>query len=86
MLYIHLEENPLPHLSNNKSEVQIVFSTAERSENLVSSHALMENTGDVGLSLISWQSYFHFHAKLRQGKNDTVGYIMITVSKAPGAY
>ena len=86
MLYIHLEEKLLPHLSNNQREVQTVFSTAERSENLVSSHTLMENTCDAGLSLISWQSYFHFHAKLRQGKNDTVGYIMITISKAPGAY
>ena len=86
MLYIRLEEKLLPHLNNNKNEVQTVFSTAERSENLVSSHTLMENTGNVGLSLISWQSYFHFHAKLRQGKNDTVGYIMITICKAPGAY
>ena len=62
MIYPHFEEKLLPHLSNNKSEVQTVFSKAERSGNLVSSHTLMENRCDAGLSFISWQSYFHFHS------------------------
>ena len=83
MLYIRLEEKLLPHLNNNKNEVQTVFSTAERSENLVSSHTLMVMLGFLSfhgnLTFIFMQSY-------AKEKNDTVGYIMITICKAPGAY
>ena len=64
MLFLHLVEKLLPRLNNTKIKVQPIFTKEERSRKLVSLQTLMQVAGDVGLSFISQDSYFHFHKKI----------------------